>query len=178
MAQYAVVPALHRALAAQAAGETAATAVHLAAAVALITSVAGAKRVTVKDRSGHGRWCAARALPLIACHTVVTLFVAGFFGLNRYLAVAAGNLCMPPLVPALCIEVGYYLRHGRWLTDISLETLGAQALERVYEWFLGSLLVGPLLAAVAGGLVYVVAVMLLGDMGKAVKDACSEHVES
>nr|WP_320116020.1 DUF2062 domain-containing protein [uncultured Desulfuromonas sp.] len=118
------------------------------------------------------------ALPLIACHTVVTLFVAGFFGLNRYLAVAAGNLCMPPLVPALCIEVGYYLRHGQWLTDISLETLGAQALERVYEWFLGSLLVGPLLAAVAGSLVYVVAVMLLGDMGKAVKDACSEHVES
>ncbi|EAT15878.1 DUF2062 domain-containing protein [Desulfuromonas acetoxidans] len=118
------------------------------------------------------------ALPLIACHTVVTLFVAGFLGLNRYLAVAAGNLCMPPLVPALCIEVGFYLRHGRWLTDISLETLGAQALERVYEWFLGSLLVGPLLAVVVGGLVYVIAVGLVGDMDKTVKETCSEHGES
>lgn len=97
------------------------------------------------------------ALPLIACHTVVTLFVAGFLGLNRYLAVAAGNLCMPPLVPAMCIEVGYYLRHGQWLTDISFQTLGAQCFERIYEWFLGSLIVGPLLAAVCGVLVYFVA---------------------
>ncbi len=97
------------------------------------------------------------ALPLIACHTVVTLFVAGFLGINRYLAVAAGNLCMPPLVPALCIEVGYYLRHGQWLTDISFETLGVQCLDRVWEWFLGSLLVGPLLAAVGGVVIYGIA---------------------
>ncbi|MDY0190917.1 MAG: DUF2062 domain-containing protein [Desulfuromonas sp.] len=97
------------------------------------------------------------ALPLIACHTVVTLFVAGFLGVNRYLAVAAGNLCMPPLVPALCIEVGYYLRHGQWLTDISFETLGLQCLDRVWEWFLGSLLVGPLLAAIGGVVIYAMA---------------------
>lgn len=97
------------------------------------------------------------ALPLIACHTVVTLFVAGFLGVNRYLAVAAGNLCMPPVVPAVCIEVGYYLRHGQWLTDISFETLGVQCLDRVWEWFLGSLLVGPLLAAVGGVVIYGIA---------------------
>ncbi|MCD6526352.1 MAG: DUF2062 domain-containing protein, partial [Desulfuromonas sp.] len=102
-------------------------------------------------------------LPLIACHTVVTLFVAGFLGLNRYLAVAAGNLCMPPLVPALCIEVGYYLRHGQWLTDINVQTLGAQCVQRVWEWFLGSLLVGPLLAAVGGVVVYLVASSLVGE---------------
>lgn len=101
------------------------------------------------------------ALPLIACHTVVTLFVAGFLGLNRYLAVAAGNLCMPPLVPALCIEVGYYLRHGQWLTDISFHTLGTQCLERVWEWLLGSLLVGPVLAAIGGLVVYAVSAVLL-----------------
>jgi len=94
-------------------------------------------------------------LPLIACHTVVTLFVAGFVGVNRYLAVAAGNLCMPPLVPALCIEVGYYLRHGKWLTEISFQTLGAQCLDRVFEWFLGSLILGPLFALFGGLVVYV-----------------------
>lgn len=93
-------------------------------------------------------------LPLIACHTVVTLFAAGFIGVNRYLAVAAGNLCMPPLVPALCIEVGYYLRNGRWLTEISFQTLGAQSLDRLYEWFLGSLLLGPLFALIGWLVVY------------------------
>jgi hypothetical protein len=61
-------------------------------------------------------------------------------------------LCMPPLVPALCIEVGYYMRHGTWLTEFSLQTLGYQAVERVYEWFLGSLLVGPLLGLLVGGI--------------------------
>ncbi|OQY17931.1 MAG: glycosyl transferase family 2 [Desulfobacteraceae bacterium 4572_35.1] len=95
-------------------------------------------------------------LPLIACHTVVTLFAAGFIGVNRYLAVAAGNLCMPPLVPALCIELGYFFRHGKWLTDISFETLGLQCIDRVYEWFLGSLLLGPLFAIVGGLIVYVI----------------------
>jgi glycosyltransferase involved in cell wall biosynthesis len=119
------------------------------------------------------------ALPLIACHTIATLFVAGFFGLNRYLAVAAGNLCMPPLVPALCIEVGHYLRHGRWLTDINLETLGAQALQRVYEWFLGSLLVGPGLAFLAGIIVYILARVLVGSRQQPVEQraACSEQGE-
>lgn len=93
-------------------------------------------------------------LPLIACHTVVTLFAAGFIGVNRYVAVAAGNLCMPPLVPALCIEVGYYLRNGEWLTEISFQTLGTQYLDRVYEWFLGSLFLGPLFALIGWLVVY------------------------
>lgn len=93
-------------------------------------------------------------LPLIACHTVATLFAAGFIGVNRYLAVAAGNLCMPPLVPALCIEVGYYLRNGEWLTEISYQTLGTQCLDRIFEWFLGSLLLGPLFALIGWLVVY------------------------
>jgi glycosyltransferase involved in cell wall biosynthesis len=93
-------------------------------------------------------------LPLLACHTVLTLFAAGYIGVNRYLAVAAGNLCMPPLVPALCIELGYYFRHGSWLTDISFTTLGVQCLDRVFEWFLGSLVLGPVFAVVGGLVIY------------------------
>jgi len=86
-------------------------------------------------------------LPLIAVHTLSILFVTGFFRLNKVVAVGASTLCMPPIVPAICIETGYYLTHqGKFLTDISLETLGNQCLERVYEWFLGSLIVAPILA--------------------------------
>lgn len=100
------------------------------------------------------------ALPLIGFHTVTILFCAGFLRLNRVAAVAASQLCMPPIVPALCIEAGYFMRHGRFLTEVSLQTLGYQGLERLYEWGLGSLVVGPalgvLVAAITYGLAWVV----------------------
>ena len=86
-------------------------------------------------------------LPLIGFHTIAILFVAGYFRLNKVIALSTSQLCMPPLVPALCIETGYFLRHGKFLTEISLQTLGYQGLERLYEWVIGSLLLAPLLAA-------------------------------
>ena len=49
------------------------------------------------------------------------------------------------------------MRHGRFLTELSWQTLGHQALERFWEWFLGSLVVGPVLALVAGGVAYFLA---------------------
>jgi hypothetical protein len=54
---------------------------------------------------------------------------------------------MPPLVPAFCIEIGFFLRHGRFLTEISLQTLGYQGLERLFEWVIGSIVLAPLLSA-------------------------------
>lgn len=100
------------------------------------------------------------ALPLIACHTLAILLTAGFFRLNRVVAVSTSQLCMPPIVPALCIEAGYYLRHGRFLTEISLETVGYQGLERIFEWLVGSLFVGPVLAGIVGGFIYITAWVL------------------
>lgn len=90
------------------------------------------------------------ALPLLFCHTVAILMVCGFFRLNKVAAVSSSQLCMPPLVPALCIELGYFMRHGEWLTELSLQTLGYQAVERVYEWLLGSLVLAPFMAVVVG----------------------------
>jgi len=100
------------------------------------------------------------AAPLIACHTIAILFAAGFFRLNKVAAISASQLCMPPLVPALCIETGYFMRHGKFLTEVSWQTLGHQGLERLYEWLLGSLLVGPLLGAAVGGVMFGMAVAL------------------
>ena len=94
------------------------------------------------------------ALPLIACHTIAILFTAGFFRLNRVAALSTSQLCMPPFVPAICIELGYFLRHGRFLTEISLKTLGYQGLDRCYEWLIGSLLLAPILALLVGGIIY------------------------
>ena len=99
-------------------------------------------------------------LPLLFAHTLAILFVSSFFRLNKVAAVSSSQLCMPPIVPALCIELGYYFRHGEWLTEFSLQTLGYQALERVYEWFLGSLVLAPLLALLVGALTFLLAQMV------------------
>ena len=121
----------------------------------------------LSQRMSPGKLAAAGALgvfigtlPLIGIHTITILFVAGFFRLNKIAALSTSQLCMPPLVPALCIETGYFMRHGKFLTEISLETLGYQALERFYEWVLGSLLLAPLMAAMMGGIIYMMAFCL------------------
>jgi uncharacterized protein (DUF2062 family) len=102
------------------------------------------------------------ALPLLAAHTIAILFAAGFLRLNKVAAVSASQLCMPPLVPALCIEAGYFLRKGEFLTEFSLQTLGYQGLERLWEWFLGSLILGPLFALGVGGAIYALATSVRG----------------
>jgi len=96
-------------------------------------------------------------LPLIGCHNIAILFAAGYFRLNKVLALATSGLCVPPLVPALCIEAGYFMRHGTFLTEISMKTLGYQALERIYEWLLGSLVLAPVFAILVGGIIFLIA---------------------
>ncbi len=96
-------------------------------------------------------------LPLVFVHTVSIIFAANFFRLNKPTAIMASQVCMPPLVPALCIELGHLMRHGRFLTEISLNTLGYQALDRLIEWLLGSLILAPLLAIVLAVAAYVAA---------------------
>ena len=99
-------------------------------------------------------------LPLLFVHTLVILYVALRLNLNKIVAVNVQHIAMPPFVPALCIETGYYLRHGRWLTDLSFATVFQQFSARLYEWFLGSLLIAPLLAAVTGLVVFTIASMI------------------
>ncbi len=96
-------------------------------------------------------------LPLIALHSIAIILFCGFFRLSKITGLAVSQLCIPPLVPALCIEAGYFMRHGHFLTEISLQTLGYEALERFYEWVLGSLVLAPLFALVIGITIYTMA---------------------
>lgn len=100
------------------------------------------------------------ASPLIGVHTFLVYYLACRLRLNRILALGTNQLCMPPFVPALCIEVGYYVRHGEFLTEISMRTLGREALQRFWEWAIGACIVGPVLAVGVGGSVWVVAAYL------------------
>lgn len=99
-------------------------------------------------------------LPLLSAHTVAIVYVATRLKLNRLMAVAIQNLCMPPFVPIVCIELGYFFRHGRWLTELSWETLWHQAPARLWEWLLGSCLLAPLLALITGALVFTLAALV------------------
>ena len=83
-------------------------------------------------------------------------FGAGWWNLNKILTISFEKLCIGPFVPALCIETGYFLRYGRFLTEFNLTTLGRQFWQRVWEWVLGSLVVAPLLAACTCAVVWVV----------------------
>lgn len=73
---------------------------------------------------------------------------AGWWNLNRLVCVGFEKLCVGPFVPALCIEAGYWLRHGQFLTEFNLTTLGRQIGQRVWEWILGSLVLAPLFAVI------------------------------
>jgi glycosyltransferase involved in cell wall biosynthesis len=99
-------------------------------------------------------------LPLLFVHTIVILYVASRLNLNKIVAVNVQHLCAPPFVPALCIEVGYYMRYGSWLTDVSFETVFSQFSDRLIEWLLGSLIIAPLGALLMGVITYFSAALL------------------
>ncbi len=100
------------------------------------------------------------ALPLLTIHTVSILYVAHRLHLNKVAAVAASQFCMPPVVPVLCIQVGYYLRKGEFLYDFSWQRWLLGVHERLWEWFLGSLLLGPLLGLLGAAVMYWMAARL------------------
>ncbi|MCK4401663.1 DUF2062 domain-containing protein [bacterium] len=89
-------------------------------------------------------------LPLISTHTLAIIYVTIRLRLNKIMALAIQNLCIPPFVPVACIELGYYMRHGRWLTDVSMDVIFKQFHDRLWEWLLGSLIIAPILAVIVG----------------------------
>jgi len=96
-------------------------------------------------------------LPLISCHMLVILYVSCRLRLNKVMALSIQNLFMPPLTPFLCIELGYYLRHGEFLRELSMQTVVYELHQRFWEWLLGSLIIAPVAAIAVGFIVYAVA---------------------
>jgi len=94
------------------------------------------------------------ALPLLAAHTIVIIYIAHRFHINKVAAVAASQLCMPPVIPIICIQTGYYFRNGVFLLDLSWKRWLLEIHERVWEWLIGSLLIGPVLGLLVGSVVY------------------------
>jgi uncharacterized protein (DUF2062 family) len=97
------------------------------------------------------------ALPLLAIHTIAIIYVAHRLHMNKVAAVAASQFCMPPVVPVLCIQMGYYLRNGELLVDFSWQPWLLGIHQRLWEWLIGSLLVGPTLGTIGAVIMYLTA---------------------
>ena len=93
-------------------------------------------------------------LPLLSVHMVVILYVVSRLHLNKVMALAIQNICMPPFVPVLCVELGHYLLYRQWITEVSLQVIFWQLKDRVWEWLIGSLIVAPFLAAVVAVVIF------------------------
>ena len=96
-------------------------------------------------------------LPLLSIHTLVILYVTTRLHLNRVMAISIQNLCMPPFVPVLCIQLGYFLLNKKLLLDVSFKIIVCQIGNRVFEWFLGSLILAPIFSIIIGFIVFVIA---------------------
>lgn len=94
-------------------------------------------------------------LPLIAIHSVSIIFAATRLRLNRLIALNISHLCAPPLVPAIAIEAGYFIRNGRFLTEFNYQTLGNEAPQRLLEYIIGATFIAPFLTIFAGIIVYI-----------------------
>lgn len=93
-------------------------------------------------------------LPIFFLHTWVILYFSQRLGLNKIVSLNIQHLAMPPIIPALCIELGYYMRNRAWLTDLTVATIFREFSSRLYEWFLGSLVIAPLSAVIVWIVIY------------------------
>ncbi len=122
----------------------------------------------VAERSSPWRLAAAVAtglflatLPLIGFHSVAIVFVATALGLNRVVAFSVSHLCAPPVVPAVCLEVGSLVWRGHFLSEFNAETLWHQAGDRIVEYLVGTLVVAPVLALIGGAVTLAVCLTVL-----------------
>jgi glycosyltransferase involved in cell wall biosynthesis len=100
-------------------------------------------------------------LPLPGLHSIVIIYTATRFKLNRVLAFNIQHLFMPPLTPILCIEVGHYIIYQKFLLNISFQTVVVQMPNRMLEWVIGGLVLAPIFATVVAMLVYFMSRMIV-----------------
>ena len=124
-------------------------------------------RMLMEDQAAAGRLALSTLVPIVVCalpilgfQSFLVLFLIAVMKLNRLWALAVSHACVPPLMPAFCIEVGHYLNHGVWLTDISWQTLGREVFQRFWDWLVGAAVGGPALGLGLALVVYLTAKLI------------------
>jgi uncharacterized protein (DUF2062 family) len=113
---------------------------------------------------------AVSTLPIPGLQSILLLLCIGWLRLHRLCALVVVPLTWPPVVPGICVLVGYRLRNGHWLTEFSLQTLGYEAPQRLLDWVLGALCMAPLFGLAAGcvtwGLAFLVVRGIVANKGR------------
>jgi glycosyltransferase involved in cell wall biosynthesis len=130
----------------------------------LLTDAATPKNLALSSAVGMG----IGILPLWGLHSILIILFCGAWKLNKIAALAISQLCIPPLAPALCIEIGHFMRYGYFLTEISWQSLGYEAFERLFEWLLGAVILAPLCALLFGMLTFGLARTVKKGMEKSI----------
>ena len=99
-------------------------------------------------------------LPLIGFHTPVIIYAAARLHLNKVLATAIQIFYSPPGVPFICIQLGYFIRNGHWWTAFTRQSFTTELHERLLEWAIGSVILAPVYAVIAAGIVYWLATVI------------------
>jgi len=122
--------------------------------------IKGLKKMLKENATPSGLAAAAAmgiflgVLPILSFHMPVILYFAVRLHLNKAMALGIQNICMPPLIPIACIELGHYMLYGTWITEASLRVVFWQLKDRVFEWLIGSLILAPVAATIAAVVVY------------------------
>ena len=98
------------------------------------------------------------ALPIIPFGIAAIVYVCHRFHLNKLAGAGASNVCVAPFVPFLCVQAGHFMQHGTWWTTFTRHALVNEIHLRLWEWLLGALIVGPILATLGGFITYVMIV--------------------
>lgn len=94
------------------------------------------------------------SLPIMPFGIATIIYVCHRLHLNKLVAAGTSNVCVIPFVPFLCIEVGHLLLHGAWWTTFTRHALVNEIHYRLWEWLLGSLVVGAVLGGIGALLAY------------------------
>ena len=89
-------------------------------------------------------------LPLVATHTVAILYVTARLNLNKIMALSIQNLCAPPVVPILCIELGHLICRGSFFMPNNPRSIFENLHEHLFHWLIGSLVLAPLFGLIGG----------------------------
>ncbi len=83
-------------------------------------------------------------LPILGLQSILLLFCIQKWHLDRLCALAIIPLSWPPILPGICVLIGYRIRQGEWLTEFSITTLGHEIWQRILDWVIGALALAPI----------------------------------
>lgn len=97
------------------------------------------------------------AVPLLFVHSLVIIYVTARLNLNKVMALSIQNLCVPPVVPLLCIEFGYFMHYGHFFVPGHPRTIFTEIDQHLFHWLIGSLVLAPVIGLLGGLAVYFIA---------------------